>query len=271
MKIARVFPTKTSMTPEDSDAYYGLPLGLIMPKYDQIHISVTFTWDLDKAERLASEWGRYGKVKIGGPALGDPGGEFTPGTYVKHGVTITSRGCPNKCWFCFVPKREGDQRELSEIKEGNIVLDNNLTACTWTHLEKVFRMLMKQKQVSFNAGLEAARIDQTFVDRLRALPSLKELWLAYDRADAEEPLVRAVGRLKNHFPRNKIRCYVLIGYKGDTIEKAESRLIRAWDIGTKPFAMLYKDECNTEQSKEWKLFQRKWTRPAIFCSLMKNR
>lgn len=73
MKIARVFPTKTNMSPQDPDAYFSWPK-LNTPKYDEVHISVAFTWDIQKAKELAIQWRRYGLVKLGGPAFDDQGG-----------------------------------------------------------------------------------------------------------------------------------------------------------------------------------------------------
>ena len=43
MNIARVFPTKTSMTPTDPLAFFGPPtLDAIAAEPDEVHISVTF-------------------------------------------------------------------------------------------------------------------------------------------------------------------------------------------------------------------------------------
>ena len=125
MPILRVFPRKTNATPEDKYVAIGTP-GLFIPDdISEIHISVAFTWDLIEAERLADAWSRYGNVKIGGPATGMRVEVFTPGMYLKHGYTITSRGCHNHCWFCSVPTREGPLRELP-ITDGWIVLDDNV-------------------------------------------------------------------------------------------------------------------------------------------------
>ncbi len=45
-----------------------------------------FTWDRPEAERLARAWSaHYDDVRIGGPAYGDLGDEFTPGRYLKLG------------------------------------------------------------------------------------------------------------------------------------------------------------------------------------------
>jgi len=255
------------MTPIDADAYVGLP-DLFTPQYDEVHISVTFTWDLKKVKELEYAWSKYGCVVVGGVALDDCGGIFCPGKYVKHGVTITSRGCPNKCGFCFVPKREGRLRILP-IVEGNIIQDNNLTACPRNHIDNVFDMLAKQSRIVFQGGVESARVDDYFVGKLRSI-RLKEVWMAYDHDNADKPLERAVGKLSKYFKRDKLRCYVLIGYKDDTIEKADVRLRKAWEIGVLPFAMLYRDEQNTPHSKEWRKFQREWARPAIMRSKMKG-
>lgn len=169
MKIARVFPTRTRMTPEDSLAFSSFqPPQIGMPEVDEVHISVTFTWDLEKAEQMAEAWLVLGvPVKLGGPAFGKPGGEFVPGLYVKEGATITSRGCPNHCPFCGVPEREGGLREMP-ILDGWNILDDNLLACSDEHVESVFRMLERQpRRPEFTGGLEAEFLKPWHAQRMR--------------------------------------------------------------------------------------------------------
>lgn len=260
MKIARVFPTKTNMCPIGKDVYFGFP-GKNTPQYEKIHISTTFTWDLPKVKQLKNVWSKYGQVKVGGPAFDDAGSIFMPGFYLKSGVTITSRGCPNNCPWCFVPKREGKIRELP-VMPGNIIQDNNLLACSEKHLYKVFEMLETQKQIDFSGGLEAKRITKDIVQELSKL-KIKQLWIAYDHPANKVAVEKAVSILQQFFNRNEIRCYALVGFGNDTIEKAEERLQWLWKIGTLPFAMLYHTHF------EWKKFQRLWARPAIIRSRMK--
>ena len=268
MKILRVFPKRTSMTPIDGLVAVGLP-GLWRAEVDEVHISVTFTWDIELAMHLKRNWEiYYPVVKIGGPAFDDHGDSFVAGRYLKKGCVFTSRGCPNNCPWCLVPKREGKIRELP-ITEGNIIMDNNLLACSKTHIRKVIQMLKNQCQISFNQGLDSRLLTDEFMEDIRGL-RIKNIWLAMDYDGAEKPLRKAVLKLNKYFRRDQIRCYVLIGYQDDTIEKAEQRLRQVWKIGTYPFAMLYKNEKNVERSREWKQFQRKWTRPAIIESRMKN-
>ena len=99
-KIARVFPRKTNASPEDEYSFFDAP-GMFLPEIDEVHISVAFTYDLPRAEILAKAWEHIAPVGIGGPAMGEAGGEFIPGMYLKPGYVITSRGCPNRCWFFF--------------------------------------------------------------------------------------------------------------------------------------------------------------------------
>lgn len=272
MRTARVFPTKTSMSPTDRDAYFGEP-DLFTPDYDEIHVSVTFTWDTKKAWELAWQWEHIAPVKIGGVAInGEPTNGFEAGQYLKKGVVITSRGCPNRCPFCLVNQ---DLIELDDFPKGNIIQDNNLLACSNKHLDKVFNMLSHQSRVNFSGGLESWRITDKIIERLRGL-KIYQIWLSFDHPTNEKPLKRAVYKLQKHFKRDQIRCYVLIGFHGDTLEKAESRLRKAWETGTLPFAMRYRinkdswDNSFLFREREWNLLARKWTRPAIIKAMMKG-
>ena len=98
------------------------------------------------------------------------------------------------------------------------------------------------------------------------------MYFAYDTPDDYEPLVEA-GRLlqAGGFDRksHKACCYVLIGYRGDTMEAAEKRLRDAWKAGFIPYAMLYRDEKGIVDS-EWRKFQRLWVRPTIVMSQLKE-
>jgi hypothetical protein len=169
--IARVFPRRTRATPTDEYTFTGEPTWFL-PLISEVHVSVAFTYDLPRAEKLARAWERVAPVKIGGPATGMPGGDFIPGRYLAEGYVITSRGCPNRCWFCSVPKREGGLRELP-IREGWNVLDDNLLACSDDHIRAVFMMLrgVRHHRVEFTGGLEAARLKPWHAESLHNMQS----------------------------------------------------------------------------------------------------
>ncbi|HIT08728.1 MAG TPA: hypothetical protein IAB55_06550 [Candidatus Merdivicinus faecavium] len=265
MKVARVSPRKTAATPDDPLAFFGPPLMLALPEIDEVHVSVTFTYDRPKAEALAYQWEMVGvPVKVGGPAYNDPAGEFTPGLYLKHGYTITSRGCNNHCWFCMASQREGCLREL-EIKDGWDILDNNLLQCSEEHIRAVFEMLKRQPhRPKFTGGLEAKELKPWHCELLKESRP-ERMYFAYDTPDDYEPLVEA-GRMlmeAGFTPQSHVMgCYNLIGYRGDTFDKAQKRLEQTIQAGFMPYAMLYRDE-KGQVDREWAKFQREWLRPAI--------
>ncbi len=267
MVIARVFPRRTQATPDDPLSFVGVetPPLLTLPEIDEVHVSVAFTYDRSRAEKMAYQWEAVGvPVRLGGPAYDDPAGEFVPGLYLKRGYTITSRGCNNKCWFCMASKREGQLREL-EIKDGWDILDNNLLQCSEAHIRSVFEMLHRQShRPKFTGGLEAKELKPWHCELLReARP--ERMYFAYDTPDDYEPLVMA-GRMLMEAgitPQSHVMaCYNLIGYKGDTLEKANTRLNQTIKAGFMPYAMLYRDE-KGKVDREWAKFQREWLRPAI--------
>lgn len=268
MRIARVFPVKTNASPDDDLAFFGMPPLLIPPQVDEVHISCAFTWLKDISEYLAYQWDAVAPTRIGGPAYANSSGDFVPGMYLKTGYTITSRGCPNKCWFCSVWKREPKLIELP-ICDGYNVLDDNLLACSDRHIKKVFEMLARQKEkIEFTGGLEAKRLKQWHIEAIQKL-RIEQMFFAYDTPDDEEPLRIAAKMLREAgYERHKLRCYVLVGYDGDSFEKAEKRLNTVIECGMFPMAMLYRNE--KEPDIEWKKFQRKWVRPAIIYSREKN-
>ena len=266
-KIIRVFPNRTSYTPNDNYVCIGSP-SLFIPEHKEIHISIIFTWDIQKGLELQKEWQSVTDkpVLTDGPAFNNLGDEFIPGKYCKNGITITSRGCPNNCKYCFVPGREGKIREL-EIKQGKIIQDNNILACSKSHIQKVFEMLKKQNSIEFKGGLEPGRMNKLIAEDLRGL-RIKSLWLACDTKNQVKALSKAVQILQDAgFSRNHLRCYVLIG---DDFEENLNRLIEVYKIGCLPFAQLYQPEEKIDYSQDWKDFCRTWSRPAAYKTYLKE-
>jgi hypothetical protein len=265
MKILRVFPRRTNATPDDALVAIGSPdLFSDSLEVDRVHISVTFSWDLPEGERLYRDWRPIAPVEMGGPALGQPGEEFVPGMYLKKGYVITSRGCPNKCWFCSVWRREGDTLRELPVTDGYIIQDDNLLSCSEKHIREVFEMLARQKERPvFSGGLEAKKLRKWHAEELLRLRP-RQMFFAYDTPDDREPLFEA-GKLllENGFTRRSqnLRAYVLIGYPKDTMEAAEKRLNECMDAGFLPFAMLYRDYTGN-RNPDWIKFAWPWQRPA---------
>lgn len=269
MKIARVFPRKTKAVPVDDLAFYDVP-GLFPPEVDEVHVSVTFTWDQERATYLAEQWKPIAPVKIGGPGwitdkqpYGDSGGEFIPGRYLKPGYTITSRGCNNRCWFCKVWKR-GNIIEYP-IKSGYNILDDNILLTSKEHFESTCEMLERQKESPrFTGGLEAKLLTEWHVKKIKKL-NPKSMFFAYDTPDDYQWLRRASEMLQDigfKSSAHSMQCFVLIGWEKDTIEKAQKRLEQVMNLGMFPMSMLYKNNENVADAK-WIKFNTYWANSNI--------
>lgn len=277
----RVFPERTKWTPDDDMAFVGdLPLEPFRPGAPDtpVMVSCTFTWWRRRCEQIAESWRtHYRSVQVGGPAYDDAGSEFVPGMFLKEGCTITTRGCPKKCGWCSVPKREGALRLLS-VHPGWIVQDNNLLASSLPsllyseiearrHFDIVFEMLREQKRACFfNGGLDKHFLKSWHVSYFDSL-SIGELWWACDEPDDFKWLVR-VRDMFSHVPMRKMRCYTMIGYEGESLAEAERRVERVFELGFMPFTQLYQPPFADVEAKiygaDWKAVNRKWCRPAAY-------
>ena len=270
-RIARVFPRKTAASPTDSLAFFGAPTieniaDCIKAEVEAVHISTTFTWDIPRAEDLYYAWQILGvPVEVGGPAFDDRMGDFTPGMYLREGYIFTSRGCTKECWFCSVPRcAHGVIRELP-IVDGWNILDDNILGTSEQHFRAVCEMLKRQEHPAiFTGGLEPSLLQKWQADLLQEVKP-KRIYTAYDTKDDLEPLIEMGRKLRiaGFRPKSQaMRCYVLVGYAGDSFDDAELRLTQTMQAGFVPYAMLFRDE-EGKTDAAWRRFQREWCRPII--------
>lgn len=99
-----------------------------------------------------------------------------------------TRGCPNKCKWCVVPRKEGNIRPYMDVDEiavdgrTNLVLmDNNILACDYG-LAQIEKIVERKYRVDFNQALDA-RLVTDDVAKLLA----KVRWLNHVRFGCDTP------------------------------------------------------------------------------------
>jgi len=213
------------------------------------YISVVFSWLLGKAFQRAVWLKMQGyEVRAGGPAVSynpkflssvaEIGGEVDALSRHNPEATFTTRGCIRKCSFCIVSKIEPEYKELSDFPIRPIVCDNNFLASSRKHFDLVIDRLKPIKGIDFNQGLDARLLTKYQAERLAEL-DLYCVRLAWDHVGIEKDIMRSIDLLlAAGIPKNKIRCYVLIGFD-DTPKDALYRLQTLKDLGLWPNPMRY--------------------------------
>lgn len=129
----------------------------------------------------------------------------------------------------------------------------------------------KGHKPEFTGGLEARLLTFWAARRMRSL-SPESLFFAYDHGDSLDDLRRAayiLGESGFAMNQHRERCYVLVGYKGDTMEEAERRIKDVWDLGFLPMAMLYRGK-DGYRDPRWMKFQSIWVNPARVRAVVKE-
>ena len=176
---------------------------------------------------------------------------------LNYSMGFLTRGCPNKCGWCFVPDKEGGIRANADLTEfvrhkDVVFMDNNPLACEHgiSQIEKCAELGLK---IDFNQGLDPRRIDNSIAKLLGKCKWRSPLRLACDTASAIDPIRRAVELLRWHnvTPRQYF-CYVLVKDIPSALERV--RFLKGMYID--PFAQPYIDEAGTPPTREQRRFAR---------------
>lgn len=176
---------------------------------------------------------------------------------IDYSMGFLTRGCPNKCSWCFVPQKEGDIRahaDLSEfVRHKEVVfLDNNVLAHDHgiNQIKKSGELGLK---IDFNQGLDPRRIDDTIARYLSQCKWRSPVRLACDTDSAMESVRKAVELLRWHnvTPRAYF-CYVLVKDIPSALERV--RFLKG--LGVDPFAQPYIPQDGTPPTRLQRRFAR---------------
>lgn len=241
-----------------------------LEEYEKIYSSKVFTWSKDCYLPSTAITGGTGYKNYHG--LPDYIEHICPdySLYdIDYSMGFLTRGCPNSCTWCIVPRKEGNIKPHADIEEFAqhkkiVLMDNNILACNYgiKQIEKIIRLGLK---VDFNQGLDAKLVDESIARLLSKIKWLHPLRLACDSESQIEAIQKAVTLLRWHnvSPRRYF-VYILVRDIKDALERV--RFLKAFDLD--PFAQPYRDYDNqVAVTQDQKDFARWVNHKAIFKSV----
>lgn len=190
----------------------------------------------------------------------------------KFCVGFLTRGCPRKCGFCVVGKKEGlcshQVAEVSDFYRGEYdtikLLDPNILACR-EHLKLLDDLYKTNAWIDFTQGLD---IRLTNDDNIKLLSKLKVKCLHFAWDNPKQDLTKY---FKNFSEKSGIKgykkksVYVLTNFNS-TIEEDLYRIYTLRDLDYNPYVMIYdKEHCD----QAYKDLQRWCNNRIIFRSTQK--
>lgn len=142
----------------------------------------------------------------------------------KTAYGFITRGCPNKCSFCVVPKKEGRIRpymDIDEITQGGRrpkvhLMDNNSLACDFG-IEQLVKIVDKGYRVDYNQAIDSRLITPEVADLLARVHWLEPIKFGCDSPKQIETCERAMSLIDSccekigRKPRNYLLFTIIMG------------------------------------------------------------
>lgn len=161
-------------------------------------------------------------------------------------IGFTTRGCIRNCWFCQVPKKEGNIRINSPIQEFHhpdhdtvVLLDNNILYFNDWFMQNTDYILKEDLKVEIESGIDMRLVTDANAERLKELKHAGRLHFAFDDLAYEQDVRRGIEILeKAGFKPRALTCYVLAWPGG--FDDAWRRCEIIWkEYGIDPFVQIY--------------------------------
>lgn len=145
-----------------------------------------------------------------------------------YAIGYLTRGCPNHCRWCIVPKKEGGirpYRKWQDIVRNDtnklILMDNNILACEHG-IKQLESLIGSGYRIDLNQGMDARLVDDQIAGILSQLKWIRFIRFSCDQKSQIEPIKRTIELLGKHGVRPyRIFIYLLVT---DDIQDASDRV-----------------------------------------------
>lgn len=146
----------------------------------------------------------------------------------KTAYGFLTRGCPNKCFWCIVPKKEGKQHPYMDVEEiaiegrtNLILMDNNVLASEYG-LQQIEKIIEKGYRVDFNQGLDSRLVTDDVAKLLAKVRWIHSIRFGCDTPQQILECERAMKMIDSY--RKVPATYLLYTIIGQDINECYHRL-----------------------------------------------
>lgn len=182
----------------------------------------------------------------------------------KTAYGFLTRGCPNRCRWCIVPKKEGAIKPYMDVEdiavEGRtnlVLMDNNVLASDYglTQIEKIVK---RKYKVDFNQALDARLVTDDIARLLAKVKWIKRIRFGCDTPGQIAECERAISLLRGHGFTGEVFLYcILMDFKESLCR------INHWrekDKRVIPHAQPFRDVNNPHHIvPQWQKDMARWT------------
>ena len=164
-----------------------------LERYDRVYMAKVFTFTPDYAYYVHAD-----EVVKGGTGYDirktlpeetdrmQPDYSIYPQIDGKTAYGFLTRGCPNRCRWCVVPRKEGnihpymDADEIAvDARKNLILMDNNILASDYG-LQQMEKIIRRKYRVDFNQGLDARLVTDDIAKMLAKVRWIKRIRFGCD-------------------------------------------------------------------------------------------
>ena len=116
-----------------------------------------------------------------------------------------TRGCPNKCKWCVVPKKEGNIRPYMDVddiaidnRHNLVLMDNNILALRGYAMEQLGKIIKGGYRVDFNQGLDARLVDDEIAQKLASIRWINSIRFGCDTPKQIGEVERAISLIDGY-------------------------------------------------------------------------
>lgn len=180
-----------------------------------------------------------------------------------------TRGCPNKCKWCVVPKKEGTVHAYMDVddiaingRNRLILMDNNILASSYG-LDQIAKIVDRRYIVDFNQGLDARLVTIEIGELLAKVRWIHDIRFGCDTHAQIDQCIQAMDRI-NRFRKNIAQYLLYTMLNEDLVECYERLSAFRYYPNVVVHAQPFRDPERVNIVPQWQKDMAQWANRRVF-------